>query len=297
MHARAVHWLNRSLLLAIIIALASGTPWADAQLAPPLKEIPAAGPGPAWQEFLAYRESLRWTGGVIQALILLLIVAHFAVYGYHHVKPTGRMVKRYSWKEVFFHGLLALSFIGAWASSTYLILAKYVLGYAEQELAVPFGQLSSTVHIATGLLFLGTLLALELIWRPGMRFASYDRDWLGQLGGYFSRKHRMLVAGRFNAGQKIWFRLSVLLGVLVSLSGAVIYYPGFIGRQWDIVLYIFHTALAVALSAAVIVHVYVAVLLHLRAVGSMITGKVDEACVREDHPLELLPTATKKPSM
>jgi len=196
--------------------------------------------------------------------------------------------------EVLLHGVLALSFVGAWASSTYLILAKHVLGYAEKELAVPLGRLLNTVHITSGLLFLGSLVALAVIWRAKMRFAAYDRDWLRHMGGYFSRRHQTLPAGKFNAGQKIWFRVSILLGVLVSVSGAVIYYPALLGLRWEIFLYVVHTALGVGLSAAVIAHVYLAVLAHPRAARSMITGTVDEACVREDHPLEPIPGAVEQ---
>lgn len=266
------------------------------QEASPLSDLPGFKAQPGSQEFLAYRGALRWAGGVIQALIVLLVVAHFAIYGYHHVRPTGRMVRRYSRKEVFLHAVLAFSFMGAWASSAYLILAKHVLGYADQNLALPFGRTASTVHITAGLLFLGALIALGVIWRPKMRFVAHDRDWLKGLGGYFSREHRVLPAGYFNAGQKVWFRASVLLGVAVSVSGALIYYPGWIGDRWDVILYMMHTALGVTLSVFVIGHVYLAVLAHPRAAGSMITGKVDEACWREHHPLEPLPPVEEEPT-
>ena len=72
--------------------------------------------------------------------------------------------------------------------------------------------------------------------------------------------------------------------------------PGLVGARWDIILYAAHTALVVALSAAVMVHVYLAVLVHPRAVRAMITGEIDEACLREDHPLEPVPDSTKQPS-
>ncbi len=248
----------------------------------------------SWRDFIFYRESLRWFGGIILGLMVLMVLAHFAFHGYHHVRLTGRMVKRYSWMEVLLHDLLALSFVGAWASSTYLILAKHVLGYEENELAVPFGRFLSTGHITSGLLFLGSLVALAVIWRPVMRFASYDRDWLKQLGGYFSRKHQVLPAGKFNAGQKIWFRLSILSGILVSVSGALFYYPGLLGLSWSIALYFVHTVLGVALSATVIAHVYLAVLAHPRSARAMVTGHIDEACLREDHPLEPIPDAAEQ---
>jgi formate dehydrogenase subunit gamma len=279
------------LILSAILMLAGGAVWAQTQMVPPLQELPSVGSAPWWQGFLTYREALRWFGGVVQALILALVFAHLAIYGYHHVRATGRMVRRYSWTEVLLHALLALSFVGAWASSTYLILGKNVLGYAEEEPAVPFGRLTSTAHISSGVLFLASLVALAVIWRPVMRFIPQDREWIRRLGGYFSRGHRILPAGKFNAGQKIWFRVSVLLGVLVSVSGALIYYPDLVGRRWDITLYVVHTALAVALSAMAVVHVYLGVLAHPRAARAMVTGHIDEACLREDHPLEPLPGA------
>lgn len=86
---------------------------------PPVSVLPPIKAWPGWQQFLAYREALRWFGGIAVGLMVLLVLIHFSIHGYHHVRPTGRMVKRYSWAEVFLHDLLALSFVGAWASSTY----------------------------------------------------------------------------------------------------------------------------------------------------------------------------------
>lgn len=298
--ASAVAWAASQELPPIPALVQESTDLVEPVFRPPheLPPISALLPGkawPGWQQFLAYREALRWFGGIILGLMVLLVLTHVSIYGYHYVQPTGRMVKRYSWVEVFLHDVLALSFVGTWASSTYLILAKYVLGNGEEELAVPFGRLTSTVHIVSGLLFLGSLVALAVMWRPVMRFVSYDRDWLKRLGGYFSRGHPILPAGKFNAGQKIWFYVSILLGILVSVSGALIYYPGLLGLRWDIFLYVVHTALAVAASAMVIVHVYLAVLAHPHAARAIITGEMDEACLREDHPLEAIPEAAEQP--
>lgn len=291
-------WLQGKswLLFAAILTVASGTAWATTHVVPPPGELLPGVQAPGWQAFTLYREALRWAGGVVLALMALLVLCHFAFYGYHHVRPTGRMIRRYGVTEVLLHTVVALAFVGAWASSTYLVLAKYVLGYAEESLPLPLGPVSSTIHISTGLLFFGTFGALAVIWRRSMRFAPYDPDWLKELGGYFSRRHRILPAGRFNAGQKIWFRFAVLVGVLVAVSGGLIYYPALLGPRVSIVLYVVHTALGVVLSAAVIVHVYLSVLVHPRAVRGMITGEIDEACLREDHPLQPLPVADKPAS-
>ena len=295
---------RRALALAAALAMlasAGGVSWASShtlpppsalrqagpQLGPQVADIPAPEPRPAWREFMAYREGLRWFGGAALTLVVLLVLAHFAVHGSHHVRSTGRPIRRYTMKEVLLHAALALGFVGAWASSTYLILAKYVLGGPASGAPVALGRLSSTAHIAAGLVFFGALVGIAIVWRRSMRFAPYDPAWLRELGGYFTRGHRVLPAGRFNAGQKVWFYVSVLLGLLVAVTGALIYVPALFGPRASIVLYVAHTALAVAVSAAVIVHVYLSVLVHPCAVRAVLTGTIDEACLREDHPLEL----------
>jgi len=148
---------------------------------PPLGDILSQPPIPGWQEFIAYRETLRWFGGAALALMVVLVLAHFAFHGSHHVRPTGRLIRRYTVKEVILHALLALGFVGAWASSTYLILAKWVLGGAENGSPVAVGRLSATTHIIAGLVFLGALVAIAIIWRRSMRFAPYDPAWIREL--------------------------------------------------------------------------------------------------------------------
>jgi formate dehydrogenase subunit gamma len=223
---------------------------------------------------------------MVLGLVAVLLLGHFAVYGFHHLAATGRRVRRYRTVEVALHAVLALSFVAAWASATYLVLAKHVLGSAERPAPVPLGHLASTAHIGAGVAFLAALVALGVLWRPAMRFAAHDREWLRVLGGYFSRTHRIVPAGRFNAGQKLWFRLLIPAGVLLSVSGALLYYPAWLGVGPAIAFYVVHTALAVFVSAAVVGHVYLGAVVHPHAVRGMVTGEVDEACLREDHPLE-----------
>jgi cytochrome b561 len=121
-----------AIALALSLSAVAGV-WGQTQVLPPpagLPVTPAPSPGlPAvetsaepsvlgWQTFVAYRETLRWVGGVVQALVVLLVLSHLAVYGVHRVRPTGRLVRRYGRAEILLHAVLALAFVGAWASST-----------------------------------------------------------------------------------------------------------------------------------------------------------------------------------
>jgi formate dehydrogenase subunit gamma len=293
---QATNWSRYCLLIGAMLALASGMAWATLYELPAPATLPPAEPAPGWREFMIYREALRWFGGIVLGFMVVVVLSRFAAYGAHRIRPSGRTVVRFNLKEILVHNLLALAFIGAWASSTYLILAKHLLGYAEKGTAVPLGGLSSAVHNTAGILFLIALFALAVMWRQGMRFSNYDRDWLKEVGGYFSRRHRILPAGRFNAGQKIWFYMSIFLGILAAISGALIYYPALLGARWNIVLYVAHTALSVALSAVVVVHVYLSIIVHPLSFWTMITGRVDEAWLRENHPMEPLPQTGHQPT-
>lgn len=121
-----------------------------------------------------------------------------------------------------------------------------------------------------------------------MRFEIFDLVWLKQVGGYFTGAYPILPAGRFNAGQKIWFVLLLALGFAVTLSGGLVYFHAWTGPGWSVVFYIVHTLAAVALSAGVIGHVYLTAVIHPHALPGMISGKVDRAFMEEDHSLEAI---------
>jgi formate dehydrogenase subunit gamma len=252
-------------------------------------EAPAATPAVVaradWQEFLRYRAWLPWAVPAVLAVTALALAAHLSVFGVHRVAPTGRLVRRYARTEVLLHAMLALSFLVAWAGATWLELGRY-LSARDDGAPVPLGAVANWAHIAGGLAMLAVLVVLGVRWRAAMRFAPYDRQWLAALGGYFSRTPRLLAAGRFNAGQKLWLRVATVVMALLAVSGGVLYVPGVLGPRAGVVTYVVHSVGGILMVAAVVVHVYLAAVVHRRAMRAMITGEIDEACARADHPLD-----------
>ena len=180
------------------------------------------------------------------------------------------------------HMTLALSFLVLLTSGLYLLWNRLVVGGP-----IPFwGRLASAAHIWSGLLFLVTLVVVWVQWRHDMRLVSHDWEWLRQAGGYLSREHPRLPAGRFNAGQKVWFRVALMIGIVLGLSGLVLYYPRGLGLtpavQW--VLFVVHTAGAAVLIPSVMVHVYLGTLATPGSFTGMVTGRIDENLVRAHHP-------------
>ncbi|MFQ5849728.1 MAG: cytochrome b/b6 domain-containing protein [Candidatus Binatia bacterium] len=94
-------------------------------------------------------------------------------------------------------------------------------------------------------------------------------------------------AGRFNAGQKVWFRATLVLGTLVGMTGMLLYYPGGLGLTpaFQRLLFVLHTAGAVAMISGVVLHAYVATVANPGSIESMVTGRIDENLARAHHPM------------
>ncbi len=239
-------------------------------------------PGEEWQTFWGYRDSLRYFGATLFLLTAALAMLHYAAVGPVRVPTSGRTVQRYRWSEVLTHAALTFSFLVLWVSGLYLLLSRLFL-----ERPAPFwGRLASAAHIWAGLFSLVALVIMWLQWHRDMRFVSYDRQWLRQAGGYMNRSHPHLPAGRFNAGQKIWFRATLLFVTVLGVTGLLLYYPGGLGLtpSVQVVLYVIHTGGAVALVSGVVVHVYLAVIANPGSLKAMVTGRMDENLIRVHHP-------------
>ena len=239
-------------------------------------------PGEEWQTFWGYRDSLRYYGAVLFLLTAALALLHYAAVGPDRISASGRTAQRFRGSEVLMHTALVLSFLVLWVSGLYLLLSRLVV-----EGPAPFwGRLASAAHIWGGLCFLVALVIMWLQWWRDMRFVSYDRQWLRRAGGYMNRSHPHLPAGRFNAGQKIWFRATLLLGAVTGVTGLLLYYPGGLGLtpSVQVVLYVVHSVGAVAFISGVLLHVYVGTVAVPGAIKTMVTGRMDENLIRVHHP-------------
>ena len=239
-------------------------------------------PGEEWQTFWGYRDSLRYFGATLFLLTAALAMLHYAAVGPARVPTSGRTLQRFRGSEVLMHTALVLSFLVLWVSGLYLLLSRLVV-----EGPAPFwGRLASAAHIWAGLFSLVALVIMWLQWWRDMRFVSYDRQWLRRAGGYMNRSHPHLPAGRFNAGQKLWFRATLLFVTVLGVTGLLLYYPGGLGLtpSVQVVLYVIHTGGAVALVSGVVVHVYLAVIANPGSLKAMVTGRMDENLIRVHHP-------------
>jgi len=113
------------------------------------------------------------------------------------------------------------------------------------------------------------------------------------LGGYLSKEVKEIPAGKFNAGQKMWFWLATLGGIVMIVTGAVMYMQDFdfgiaksLGMsQIDLLRLaaIVHNVLAFAVVAFFFTHIYMSIFAIKGALYSMISGYKEEDEIKYLH--------------
>ena len=151
------------------------------------------------------------------------------------------------------------------------------------------------LHGYATILFCISVVPMFVFWMVDMLPAWYDIKWVFILGGYLQKGKREVPAGKFNAGQKMWFWFSTLGGVVMILTGAAMYFQdfnlgiaGLLGlTQIDLLRAsaILHNILAIAIVALFFTHVYMSLFAIKGAVHSIISGDKEEDEVKHLHSM------------
>lgn len=107
--------------------------------------------------------------------------------------------------------------------------------------------------------------------------------WLPCFGGYFKKKTG-LPAGKFNVGQKIFFWLISTLGLVLSGTGAAMFFLGKSGTANLSLLCTVHDFAAVCFLFLLIVHIYLGLVINLETARSIFGGLVRRSWLEEHHP-------------
>jgi formate dehydrogenase subunit gamma len=194
---------------------------------------------------------------------------------------TETKVTRFSVRERVVHWLVALAFL--YAALTGLALWSPRLYW----LAAVFGG-GTTVrawHPWGGMLFVLAFTAMFIAWKRQMRLDIDDRRWLRQAHRYAVNDESGLPdAGRFNAGQKSLFWMQSVSGVLLLLSGIVLWWPEAMPRALRLSAILIHPAAAVISIGGLIVHIYMGTAAVPKAFRGMIQGWVTPRWAESHHP-------------
>ncbi len=226
-----------------------------------------------------FRESLlKPAAGWILLSWLLILLLHYVIFGRKENHPTASgepTVERFDPPRRFAHYL---------ALSGFLILAVTGIGFF---VGVSYlnGAEARAIHAWIGWFFAVGWFGLLLLFFKDMFWSTGDSAWLKHAGGYFtSRSDKELAAGRFNAGQKLFFWFVAALGSILVLTGAAM--AVFRARpDFNLsILYSLHDLTALTFLLTVVTHVYLGILANPSSLGSIFGGAVGISWLRENHP-------------
>jgi formate dehydrogenase subunit gamma len=201
-----------------------------------------------------------------------------------YLLPNGRVL-RYSFHERLVHWMAGFSYV-------YLLLTG--LAFWSPWLfwiAVIFGggTVSRELHPWAGLIWIVAVFVMYGMWSPQMRETPADKAWWAAMPEYIRNEDdKVPSADRFNPGQKFLFWGFFWCGILLLLSGIVLWFPNSIPWNFRSLRYlavIVHPSAALLTIGLFMIHVYMGTANERGAFGSVIRGDVSRAWALKHHRL------------
>jgi formate dehydrogenase subunit gamma len=196
------------------------------------------------------------------------------------VVSAPKEVVRYSLLERIVHWVVGVTFV-------YLLLSGVALAYPRMAWlanGLGGGQTMRAAHPWVGVVFTAGLLVMVFIWAGAMRFDRGDREWARRIRQYASTGHTGLDTGRYNAGQKGYYWVSLAFGAVLLISGIPLWFPWMVGAGVGQAARIIHNLAYLVMLAGFMVHVYMSTVMFPGTLSGMTSGKVSRRWARWHHP-------------
>jgi len=216
-----------------------------------------------------------------------VFLLHYLVIGAKVFSHDGKKIYAFSIFNRIVHQVAAISFI-------VLIPTGFIMTFGTYFGGGDFVRMMKDLHGLSTVSFAIVVIPMFLMWIKDMLPSFDDIKWMMILGGYLSKVKKPIPAGKFNAGQKMWYWLATLGGMVMILTGAAMYFLDFniamvtsmTGlSQIDLlrVAAILHAFVGMAVVALFFTHIYMSVFAIKGAINSIITGYKEEEEVEILH--------------
>lgn len=221
-----------------------------------------------------------YVGGAI-ILIVFLIVLHYHSYGPKRITfdPYSQEIQRFSLFERGIHLFRLIAFVVL--TVTGLIMAFNL--HLWQDLLFSSADQMLDFHIWSGVVFIVTTVFGLFLWFRDALFASYDRDWVRRIGGYLGYKGEV-PAGRFNAGQKMFYWYTAVFGIIMSITGVILILKSTFSLATICVTSTVHNLFGFILIAGVLAHAYLGTIANPGTWRVLVDGSVTREWARHHHP-------------
>jgi formate dehydrogenase subunit gamma len=219
--------------------------------------------------------------GPLIMIVVFLIVLHYHSYGPRRIlfDPFSDEIPRFSQLERAVHLLRLLAFVILAVSG--LIMAFNL--HLWQQLLFGSPQRLLDFHIWSGIVFIVTTAAGLWLWLEDAVFESHDREWVRKLGGYLGHKGAV-PAGRFNAGQKMFYWFTGFFGIVMSVTGMMLIFKPAVQLSTNYVTSTLHNLIGFFLVAGVLAHAYFGTIANPGTWRVLVDGLVPREWARHHHP-------------
>ena len=239
--------------------------------------------GEDWRQFRM--QQLIPYGAALMGIVLAVILLYYLLHGplRIHGGLSEKKIQRFTVFERTTHWFTVAIFWLLGLTGLILLYGRYVL----IPLLGPegFGVTASAckeAHNLFGPIFLVALLMMLVAFVKDNLYERGDIKWLLKGGGMLGGGH--VSAGRFNAGEKIWFWIAMIGGMVLVVSGLILDFAVFgQGREVMAISHVLHGIAAVVVIAVSFGHTYLGSVGVEGAFGSMVDGYVDLNWARSHH--------------
>ncbi len=239
--------------------------------------------GDQWARFRTSK--LTTYGSIALAAMFGLVFLFYVIRGKIGIEGgfSGNMVQRFTDYQRIAHWTLAIVFLFLAITGLILLLGRPLLIplFGKGVFSI-LASASKEGHNLFGPLFLVSLLMMLFSYVSRNIYEKGDLTWLLRLGGSIGDGH--VSTGYFNMGEKIWYWIVILIGLVVALSGLILVSPNFgQGRVIMELSHITHTIGALALIVFSVAHIYLGWIGSEGAMEGMKTGYVDASWADAHH--------------
>lgn len=229
---------------------------------------------------------LSTIGGWLLVGVIVLVSLYFAIRGRIRIEGgrSGKQIQRFTQMQRVAHWFMATLFVLLGLTGLVILYGRYGLPYVIGKDG--FAMLASAAlqaHNLFGPLFIASILVMFVTFVRGNGYSLVDLKWLAKLGGFFGGH----ASSRFyNFGEKNWFWLAMVLGIVLSASGIVLDFPTLLDdRTAQQLANIGHASAALLFIAVGLGHIYLGTIGMEGALEGMTKGDVDENWAKAHHDL------------
>lgn len=235
-----------------------------------------------------YREvrngPLATYGAGLMGLMLAGLVLFYLIRGKTRLEAgrSGIKIPRFSDLERYVHWSVAVLFIVLALTGLGLLYGRAVLiPLLGAEGFAPTAYWAKTIHNLLGPLFGIALVVMIAIFLRDNFPDKADLRWLKTAGG---RKGQKLGIGRFNLGEKGWFWLATVVGLVVVVTGVIMDFAIFGQSRFTMqVSQILHAVGSILMITGALGHIYMGTIGMEGSWEGMAHGEVDANWAREHH--------------